>query len=31
MTLKQLLKNNNWLSIATELFKNFPVEEENSI
>jgi len=30
MTLKQLLKNNNWLSIATELYQIFPEEEQNN-
>jgi len=29
MILKQLLKNNNWLSIATEFFKLYPEEEKN--
>jgi len=30
MTLKQLLKNYNWLSIATELYQIFPEEEQNN-
>jgi len=30
MTLKQLLKNNNWLSIAAELYQIYPAEEKNN-